>query len=242
MWDEIFFPFPNFNGTAVEVWEWINNFIPHFAGYVIIHPWFIPCVGTVPPRQQRSWHFYCRQTHLSRSRLWRVRLHVAWLWSASTNGCPCISPKVSLIVHGKKPCSLFSSLTKFYENKVRNSDLSQDGLPGLGTDKILLYCLHLACTFVPSGCIISIWGICGGHLIILSPVLNFLHVLLFCFPFLCLSYGNVHKDMHLQINMRFKAKLGSYMCSYVQSLIIIWYLLSRHVWTWDVLRNGEATT
>ena len=33
--DEIIYPFPNFNGTAVEVWEWINNFIPHFNGHVI---------------------------------------------------------------------------------------------------------------------------------------------------------------------------------------------------------------
>ena len=27
VWDEITYPFPNFNGTAVEVWEWISNFI-----------------------------------------------------------------------------------------------------------------------------------------------------------------------------------------------------------------------
>ena len=25
VWDEITFPFPNFNGCAVEVWEWISN-------------------------------------------------------------------------------------------------------------------------------------------------------------------------------------------------------------------------
>ena len=30
MWDEITNPFPNLNGGAVEVWEWISNFIPHF--------------------------------------------------------------------------------------------------------------------------------------------------------------------------------------------------------------------
>ena len=28
--DEIAYPFPNFNGCTIEVWEWINNFIPHF--------------------------------------------------------------------------------------------------------------------------------------------------------------------------------------------------------------------
>ena len=25
MWDEITYPFPNFNGCTVEVWEWIGN-------------------------------------------------------------------------------------------------------------------------------------------------------------------------------------------------------------------------
>ena len=30
MWDEISYPFPNFSGCTVEVWEWISNFIPQF--------------------------------------------------------------------------------------------------------------------------------------------------------------------------------------------------------------------
>ena len=37
-WDEITYSFPNFNGATVEVWEWINNFIPEFIMYVIIYP------------------------------------------------------------------------------------------------------------------------------------------------------------------------------------------------------------
>ena len=37
-WDEITYPFPNFNGGTVEVWEWICNFIPHFIVYVITYP------------------------------------------------------------------------------------------------------------------------------------------------------------------------------------------------------------
>ena len=28
----------NFNSAAVEVWEWISNFIPHFSGHLIIYP------------------------------------------------------------------------------------------------------------------------------------------------------------------------------------------------------------
>ena len=37
VWDEITYPFPNFNGAAVEVWEWLSNFIPHFTRYVITY-------------------------------------------------------------------------------------------------------------------------------------------------------------------------------------------------------------
>ena len=35
---EIIYPFPNFNGGTVEVWEWISNSIPHFTGHVITYP------------------------------------------------------------------------------------------------------------------------------------------------------------------------------------------------------------
>ena len=39
-WDEITYPYPNFNGCrwSVEVWEWIRNFIPHFIMDRIIYP------------------------------------------------------------------------------------------------------------------------------------------------------------------------------------------------------------
>ena len=39
MLDVITYPFPNFNGSTAEVWEWISNFIPHFIMDAIIHPW-----------------------------------------------------------------------------------------------------------------------------------------------------------------------------------------------------------
>ena len=35
VWDEITYPFQNFNGCAVEFWEWISNFIPHMIMNVI---------------------------------------------------------------------------------------------------------------------------------------------------------------------------------------------------------------
>ena len=38
VWDEITYPFPNFNGCTVEVWEQISNFYPYFMVDVITHP------------------------------------------------------------------------------------------------------------------------------------------------------------------------------------------------------------
>ena len=36
--DEITYPFPNFNDSTVEVWEWISDFIPRFIMAIIIYP------------------------------------------------------------------------------------------------------------------------------------------------------------------------------------------------------------
>ena len=38
VWDEIIYPFPNFNRATGEVWEWISNFLPYFIMDVIILP------------------------------------------------------------------------------------------------------------------------------------------------------------------------------------------------------------
>ena len=38
MWEEITNPFPNSKGCNIEIWEWINNFFPHFTGLVITYP------------------------------------------------------------------------------------------------------------------------------------------------------------------------------------------------------------
>ena len=38
VWNEITYPFINFNGVTVEVYEWISNFISHFTGQVITYP------------------------------------------------------------------------------------------------------------------------------------------------------------------------------------------------------------
>ena len=37
---EIIYPFPNFNGATVEVWELLSNIIPHFMMDVITYPYW----------------------------------------------------------------------------------------------------------------------------------------------------------------------------------------------------------
>ena len=34
--DEITYAYPNFNGSTVEVWEWIINFIQHYMVHMFI--------------------------------------------------------------------------------------------------------------------------------------------------------------------------------------------------------------
>ena len=41
--------------AAIEVWEWVSNFIPHFTGHMITYPWwnlskFILIKGVHPQR------------------------------------------------------------------------------------------------------------------------------------------------------------------------------------------------
>ena len=38
VWDEIMYPFLNFNSVVFEVWEWMNSFIPNSTGHVITKP------------------------------------------------------------------------------------------------------------------------------------------------------------------------------------------------------------
>ena len=47
VWDEITYPNSDFNGCAVEVWEWIRNFIPHYIMDVIAHPCWVSLYGNV---------------------------------------------------------------------------------------------------------------------------------------------------------------------------------------------------
>ena len=41
VWNEITYPFPNFSGCTMEVWEWISNFISHFIVDVITFPCWV---------------------------------------------------------------------------------------------------------------------------------------------------------------------------------------------------------
>ena len=38
VWDKIIYPFPNFNGGTVKVWEWINDAIQQFKMDMLTYP------------------------------------------------------------------------------------------------------------------------------------------------------------------------------------------------------------
>ena len=40
VWEEITYPFLNFNVWTIEVKKWISNFIPHFIMDVITYPYW----------------------------------------------------------------------------------------------------------------------------------------------------------------------------------------------------------
>ena len=57
MWSEITYPFPNFNGATVGVWEWISNFIPHYNGcnYLSMIRLKLNHVSERDPGYQQEW-------------------------------------------------------------------------------------------------------------------------------------------------------------------------------------------
>ena len=60
IWDKITYQFPNFNGTTVEVWKWVSNFVPHFIMDVITYPitshWYL---GWHIPEEIGQYHYWC---------------------------------------------------------------------------------------------------------------------------------------------------------------------------------------
>ena len=65
-WDEISYPFLNFNGCAVEVMEWIINFIAHFIMDIIAYPcWdqsqsmLVKGATDIKPHNCRASHWPC---------------------------------------------------------------------------------------------------------------------------------------------------------------------------------------
>ena len=61
VWDEIIYPFLNFNDAAVAVQEWISNFILHCTGHMITYPCSYKKKRTRPP--------ITSPVHMSRTRL-----------------------------------------------------------------------------------------------------------------------------------------------------------------------------
>ena len=70
-WDEITYPFPNFNGCTVDVWEWIRNFVPHHIMDVISYPW---CAIYVTSSSMVKSCVYCGGNHIHQSEILVYRM------------------------------------------------------------------------------------------------------------------------------------------------------------------------
>ena len=100
VWSEITYPFSNFNGCTIEVWEWISYFLPHFVMGVITYPWWdkLKLVHISKRNQEelmisdtkgspRSWVEWCarkcpRYLTPSALNLFKERRHVFYTFSA----------------------------------------------------------------------------------------------------------------------------------------------------------------
>ena len=44
----------NFDGAAIEVWEWLSNFTPHFTAHMITYPWWDQSLSILVKGSQAS--------------------------------------------------------------------------------------------------------------------------------------------------------------------------------------------
>ena len=89
VWYEMTYPFPNFNGWSVEVWEWVSHFIPRFTMYVIIYPWW-----------DLSWSIL--EKGPGRSQIsFRIILQAPEQYHCCTDACEATVKNVSLLENGK---------------------------------------------------------------------------------------------------------------------------------------------
>ena len=91
-------PFPNFNGAAVEVWEWISNFIPHFTWHVRTYPcWDWNCTMLVKgtPGHQQQWYWPSLPNNLRPSVALTLGINLGQgpvcLMPLAVNTCSCLT-------------------------------------------------------------------------------------------------------------------------------------------------------
>ena len=125
VWDKITYPFPNFNCAAVEVWEWMSNFISHFIGNVIAYPcWALVRQTASPNGEPVMWFSYCwlntlrlRQNgcHLAdaifkciflNENVWiSVKISLKFFPKVQINNIPALVQMISWCRPGDKPLS-----------------------------------------------------------------------------------------------------------------------------------------
>ena len=75
VWNEITYPFPDFNGYTVEVWEWISNFILHIVTGVI-HDVIHTKIVDESSLRRLSWYKFCCDYLMNSLRIYVIYLTI----------------------------------------------------------------------------------------------------------------------------------------------------------------------
>ena len=113
VWDEITYPFPNFNGATVEVWGCISNFTPHVIMDVITESIMGLKLNNINKPQEENWGDWVRVDRISITNhnktiyiyLWNTFRRINYDQSLDTD-CPegLCKPDMSQVNNRPGPC------------------------------------------------------------------------------------------------------------------------------------------
>ena len=137
VWGEITYQFPNFNGAAVEIWEWTRNFIPHFIMDVITYP--MPCcpagyIGVLAEliiAESTEYLMNIRSTQEARDEIHNLRHSKPKVWkvtgpqhSSSTSNSRSESPQnLASFTHSKLQYKVIEPFHFYYTTDPRSEML-----------------------------------------------------------------------------------------------------------------------
>ena len=130
VWGEISYPFPNFNGATVEVWDWMSNFIPQLTAHIIAY-WSVLRLKVTHVNKKGTWWPITKTYPVTHQTVcWGLSHYRSWLtWHCSH----CISKKLhprkslhalhclNVLITGIQPRSLITCCHNLHRlnNKIK---------------------------------------------------------------------------------------------------------------------------